>query len=68
MLAAFIIRVVVIEVASNSEHFYQTTWCYNPEDSHLHTCCHQNLKFYLDFQFVVYPVKATRHFCFRWVI
>jgi hypothetical protein len=19
-------------------NFYQTTWCYNPEDSHLYTC------------------------------
>jgi hypothetical protein len=22
----------------------QTTWCHNPEDSHLHTCCPENLK------------------------
>jgi hypothetical protein len=26
--------------------FYQTTWCYNPEDSHLRTHCHENLKSY----------------------
>jgi hypothetical protein len=33
--------------ASTSEtsiNFYQTTWCNNPEDSHLHTCCHENVK------------------------
>jgi hypothetical protein len=24
--------------------FYQTTCCNNPEDSHLHTCYHENLK------------------------
>jgi hypothetical protein len=28
----------MMEAASTSEmvNFYQTTWCYNPEDSHLH--------------------------------
>jgi hypothetical protein len=26
---------------------YQTTWRYNPENSHLHTCHHENLKSYL---------------------
>jgi hypothetical protein len=25
-------------------NFYQTTWCNNPEDSHLHTHCRENLK------------------------
>jgi hypothetical protein len=36
-----------VEAASTSEmslNFYQTTQCNNPEDSHLHTCCHENLK------------------------
>jgi hypothetical protein len=28
------------------ENFYQTTRRYNPEDSHLHTRRHENLKFY----------------------
>jgi hypothetical protein len=35
--------------ASTSEmlvNFYQTTWQNNPEDSHLHTHCHENLKFH----------------------
>jgi hypothetical protein len=39
----------MMEAASTSEtlvNFYQTTWCYNPEDSHLHTR-HENLKSYL---------------------
>jgi hypothetical protein len=27
-----------------SLHFYQTTRLNNPEDSHLHTRCHENLK------------------------
>jgi 7-cyano-7-deazaguanine synthase in queuosine biosynthesis len=38
------------EAASTSEvsvNFYQTTWCYNPEDSHLHTRRCENLKSYL---------------------
>jgi hypothetical protein len=28
----------------NVGNFYQTTWRYNPEDSHLHICHHENLK------------------------
>jgi hypothetical protein len=27
-------------------NFYQTTQCYNPEDSHLHTCRRENLRSY----------------------
>jgi hypothetical protein len=29
-------------------NFYQTTWHNFPEDSHLHTHCHENLKSHLD--------------------
>jgi hypothetical protein len=39
----------MMEAASTSEtsvNFYQTTWCYNLEDSQLHTCCRENLKSY----------------------
>jgi hypothetical protein len=35
----------MIEAARTSD-FYQTTWRYNPEDSHLHTRRHENLKLY----------------------
>jgi hypothetical protein len=28
-------------------NFYQTTRCYNPEDSHLHTHRRENLKYYM---------------------
>jgi hypothetical protein len=38
---------LMMEAASTSEtsvNFYQTTWSNNPEDSHLHTCCRENLK------------------------
>jgi surface polysaccharide O-acyltransferase-like enzyme len=28
-------------------NLYQSTWHYNPEDSHLHTHCHENLKSYM---------------------
>jgi hypothetical protein len=41
---------LMIEVASTSEtsvNFYQTTRHYDPEDSHLHTCHHENLTSYL---------------------
>jgi hypothetical protein len=47
VLAASIIRVIMMEVASTSEmlvSIYQTTWRYNPEDSHLQTRRHENLK------------------------
>jgi hypothetical protein len=40
----------MMEAASTSEtlvNFYQTTQCYNPEDSHLHTRRCENLKSYL---------------------
>jgi hypothetical protein len=38
---------LMMEAASTSEtsvNFYQTKRHYNPEDSHLHTCHHENLK------------------------
>jgi hypothetical protein len=47
VFAASIIRAMMMEAASTSEmlvNFYQTTWYFNPEDSHLHTCRHENLK------------------------
>jgi hypothetical protein len=37
----------MIEAASTSKMsviFYQTTQCNNPEDTHLHSCHHENLK------------------------
>jgi hypothetical protein len=40
----------MMEAARTSEtlvNFYQTTRCYNPEDSNLHTHCRENLKSYL---------------------
>jgi hypothetical protein len=39
--------VLMMEAASTSEtsvNFYQTAWCYNPEDNHLYIRCHENLK------------------------
>jgi hypothetical protein len=51
VVAASIIGAIsdlVMEAASISEmsvNFYKTTWRKNPEDnSHLHTCLHENLK------------------------
>jgi hypothetical protein len=38
----------MMEAASTSEtsvNFYQTTRCYNPEDTHLHTRRGENLKY-----------------------
>jgi hypothetical protein len=42
--------VLMMEEESTSEtsvNFYQTTWRYDPEDSHLHTRRRENLKSYL---------------------
>jgi hypothetical protein len=39
----------MIEAARTSEtlvNFYQTTWCYNPEDSHLRNHHRENVKSY----------------------
>jgi hypothetical protein len=49
VLAASIIMAIVLmmEAASTSEtsaNFYQSSRRYNPEDSHLHTRCRENLK------------------------
>jgi hypothetical protein len=41
----------MMEAARTSEtlvNFYQTTQRYNPEDSHLHTHCCENLKSYMN--------------------
>jgi hypothetical protein len=48
------------EVLVNS---YQCTWRYNPEDSHLHTHHHENLKTYL--MFVIKMCKCGDG-CRRW--
>jgi hypothetical protein len=43
-------RALMMEAARTSEtlvNFYQTTWRYNPEDSHLRTHRRENLKSYL---------------------
>jgi hypothetical protein len=42
--------VLMMEAARTSEmlaNFYQAIWHYNPEDSHLHTHCCENLKTYV---------------------
>jgi hypothetical protein len=49
VLAAFIIIALKMESASSFEtlvNFYQTPRRYNPEDSHLHTRWHENLRSY----------------------
>jgi hypothetical protein len=41
------VTALMMEAARTSEmsvNIYQTTRHYNPEDSHLHTCRHENLK------------------------
>jgi hypothetical protein len=46
-LACSLLITLMMEAASTSEtsvNFYQTTWHNNPEDSHLHIHCHENLK------------------------
>jgi hypothetical protein len=46
---AYLLIALMTEAARTSEtlvHFYQTTWRYNPEDSHLRTHRRENLKSY----------------------
>jgi hypothetical protein len=45
----------MMQAARTSEtlvNFYQTTQCYNPEDSHLCTHRRENLKSYVEFLFI----------------
>jgi hypothetical protein len=57
MFQRYLLPALMMEAASTYEtlvNFYQTTQCYNPEDSHLHTCHRenlQNLKSYKDLAF-----------------
>jgi hypothetical protein len=51
----------MMEAARTSEtlvNFYQTTWRYNPEDSHLRTHRRENLKSYVKDE-VSAPYKTT---------
>jgi hypothetical protein len=46
------VHALMMEATSTSEtlvNFYQTTQCYNPEDSHLRTYSRENLKSYLNY-------------------
>jgi hypothetical protein len=51
-----------MEAARTSEtlvNFYQTTRCYNPEDSNLHTHRRENLKSYLMSEYVTVVCKSV---------
>jgi hypothetical protein len=43
--ANIILKMEVASTSETSENIYQTTPRNNPEDSHTHTHCHENLKF-----------------------
>jgi hypothetical protein len=57
---------LMMEAASTSEmsiNFYQTTWHNNPEDSHLHShCCEDlNLTIHCEFEtFLTLPMNNNR--------
>jgi hypothetical protein len=48
-----------------SVNFSQTTQCNNPEDRHLHTCCHVNLQSYYLYLLLTKRVKL-REAIFLW--
>jgi hypothetical protein len=55
---------LMMDAASTSEtsvNFYQTTQCNIPQDSHLQTYCHENLKYHLFYLFFSRVVKAPSH-------
>jgi hypothetical protein len=45
-LRVLALMVEAVSISKMLANFYWTTLHYNPEDSHLHTCCHENLGFY----------------------
>jgi hypothetical protein len=52
----FSLIALMMEAARSSEtlvNFYQTTRCYNPEDSHLRTHRRENLKSYLEIEMFI---------------
>jgi hypothetical protein len=54
---------ILMESVSSSEtlaNIYQTTWCYIPEDSHLHTCCCENLNSHGENPYFNYPKKYKK--------
>jgi hypothetical protein len=54
-MAVFWAIALMMKAARTSEtlvNFYQTTRCYNPEDSNLHTHRRENLKSYLKYRYV----------------
>jgi hypothetical protein len=58
-----------MEAASTSEtsvSFYKTTLRNNPEDSHLHTSCHENLKSEMSLNFIIRQATQTRSFELKW--
>jgi hypothetical protein len=60
--------VLTMEAARTSEtlvNFYQTTWHYNPEYSHLRTHRRENLKTYYRAKIVYsqHNVEAFKHLC-----
>jgi hypothetical protein len=47
MIALITLMMEATKTSETLVNFYQTTRRYNPEDSHLHTHRHENLKSYL---------------------
>jgi hypothetical protein len=39
--------IMAIQISEMLVNLYQSAWHYNPEDSHIHTHCCENLKSYL---------------------
>jgi hypothetical protein len=49
-------------ISEMSVYFYQTTQRYNPEESHLHTRCCENLKSYSPVRFVASVPNHSMYF------
>jgi hypothetical protein len=64
-MAVFRAIALMMEAARTSEtlvNFYQTTWRYNPKDSHLRTHRRENLKYYHHYFVLINPTYYKRTF------
>jgi hypothetical protein len=61
-----VLTMAAVSISETSVTLYQTTRRYDTEDSHLHTHCHEKLKFHRIFVCVFYNIYFKSQ-CIKWV-